>query len=174
MKSHSMITAALAAVLLLAGCAKPQEEAKEELKAEAPAIDLAAEEQAIRTRSAEWMNYANSKEVATIVNEVYTPDAIVIYDGNVRRGSAEIQASAEKDMAASPNSVISWTTTDVRVASSGDMALETGDVVIDVDGEGKKPATTGSFVTVWVKVDGKWRAVADAGTDDAKAEAPAP
>ena len=168
MKLHAIIAAALAATVLLAGCAKKQEAPKEEAKAAAPAVDLAAEEQAVRARSAEWMNYANSKDVATIVNEVYAPDAIVIYDGNVRRGSAEIQASAEKDKTASPNSVISWTTTSVRVAASGDMALETGDVVLDVDGEGKKPATSGTFVTVWVKIDGKWRAIADAGTENAK------
>ena len=167
MKLHAIIAAALAATVLLAGCAKKEEAPKEEAKAAAPAVDLAAEEQAIRARSAEWMNYANSKDVATIVNEVYAPDAIVIYDGNVRRGSAEIQASAEKDKAASPNSVISWTTTSVRVAASGDMALETGDVVLDVDGDGKKPATQGTFVTTWVKIDGKWRALADAGTENA-------
>ncbi len=168
MKLHAIIAAALAATVLLAGCAKKEEAPKEEAKAAAPAVDLAAEEQAIRGRSAEWMNYANSKDVATIVNEVYAPDAIVIYDGNVRRGSAEIQASAEKDKAAQPNSVISWTTTSVRVAASGDMALETGDVVLDVDGDGKKPATQGTFVTTWVKIDGKWRALADAGTENQK------
>ena len=168
MKLHSIIAAALAATVLLAGCVKKEEAPKEEAKAAAPAVDLAAEEQAIRGRSAEWMNYANSKDVATIVNEVYAPDAIVIYDGNVRRGSAEIQASAEKDKAAQPNSVISWTTTSVRLAASGDMALETGDVVLDVDGEGKKPATQGTFVTTWVKIDGKWRALADAGTENQK------
>ncbi len=172
MKTYTMITAALAAILLLAGCAKPQEEAKEEPKAEAPAVDLAAEEQAIRNRSAEWMNYANSRDFATIVNDVYTSDAITIFDGNVRRGSAEILAAAEKEMAASPNSVVSWTSTAVKVAASGDMALEIGDLVLDTDGEGKKPATRGTFVTVWEKVDGKWRVVADAGTDNAKPSAP--
>ena len=40
---------------------------------------------------------------------------------------------------------------------------------MDPDGaEGKKPATQGAFVTVWEKVDGAWRVVADAGTDNAK------
>ena len=50
--------------------------------------------------------------------------------------------------------------------------METGSFTFDPDGEGKKPATSGSFVTVWAKVDGKWRAIADAGDDNAKPCAP--
>jgi outer membrane murein-binding lipoprotein Lpp len=66
MKSRTIIAAALAATFLLAGCAKKQEAPKEEPKAAAPVVDLAAEEQAIRNRSGEWMNYANSKDAASI------------------------------------------------------------------------------------------------------------
>ncbi len=56
-------------------CLRPACAKKEEPKAEAaaepaaPAVDLAAEEQAIRTRSGEWMNYANSKDAASIANQ---------------------------------------------------------------------------------------------------------
>ena len=58
---------------------------------------------------------------------VYAPDAIAIYDGNVRKGAAEIQAGAEKELAAKRRTrSISWTTTSVRVAASGDLACETG------------------------------------------------
>ncbi len=163
-----ILIAAFAATLLAAGCAKPQEEPKDEAMAAAPAVDVAAEEQAIRDRSAQWMNYANAKDAATIANEVYAPDAITAYDGNVHHGSAEIQSAMEKDTADSPNAVISWTTSAVTVANSGDLAWETGDIYFDPDGDGKKPATTGTFVTVWAKIDGKWRAVADAGTESAK------
>ena len=173
MNTRILIVAALAASLLLAGCAKPQEEAKEEPAA--PAIDLAAEEQAIRTRSAEWMNYANAKDAATIANDVYAADAITVFDGTVRRGTAEILAGAQQDYAARPTGVVSWTSDQVRVASSGDLAVEIGSVTVDPDGDGKAPATRGAFVTVWAKTDGKWRAIADAGTDNEKtAEAAAP
>lgn len=175
MDTRTSIAAAIAASLLLAGCAKPQEEAKEEPAAAAPAIDLAAEEQAIRTRSAEWMNFANAKDSATIANDVYAPDAITIFDGTVRRGTAEILAGTQQDFADRPNGVVSWTTDRVRMASSGDLAVEFGSLTIDPDGDGKKPATRGTFVTVWAKSDGAWRSIADAGTDSEKtAEAAAP
>lgn len=166
MNTRTWIAAGLSAGLLLSGCAMPKEEAKEEPKAEAPAVDLAAEEQAIRNRSAEWMNFANAKDAASIANGMYAADAVTIYDGNIRNGSAEIQAGLEKDAKASPNAVISWSTTAVKVAASGDLAVEMGDIYLDPDGaDGKKPATTGKFVTVWQKVDGQWKAIADAGTE---------
>jgi hypothetical protein len=48
-----------------------------------------------------------------------------------------------------------------------------GLVTLDPDGaEGKKPATSGVVVTVWEKVDGAWRVMLDAGTEnETKAEA---
>jgi uncharacterized protein (TIGR02246 family) len=165
MKSRTMIAAALAATVLLAGCAKKHEEPKEEAKAAAPAVDLAAEEQAVRNRSAEWMNYSNSKDVATIVNEVYSPDAYATLSGKVHKGSAAIQSSLEAEIKKTPNAVVSWNTTSVKVADAGDMAIERGDYVVDPDGEGKKSAITGTYLTVWEKIDGKWRATADVGTD---------
>ncbi|MGH8197993.1 MAG: YybH family protein [Steroidobacteraceae bacterium] len=173
MDTRNLIAAALAATLLLTGCAKPQDEAQEEeakaaaAKAEAAAVDLAAEEQAIRNRSAEWMNYANAKDVPTIVNGIFSPDAIAVSQGDVRKGSAAIQAGMEKDMKKMPDAVISWTTTTVKVAASGDLAVEKGDYYFDPDGSGKKPATAGTFVTVWEKIDGNWRATTDVSTENA-------
>lgn len=164
MNSNPSIFVLLAAGLLATGCAK-----KEEAPAEpaAPAVDVAAEEAAIRNRSAEWMNFANAKDIASVVT-VYSPDAMTAYDGTVQRGIAEIQAGAEQGAKDNPDSVIAWSTTGVRVAASGDLAVETGSITLDPDGEGKKPATTGVFVTAWEKVDGTWRVIADAGTENEK------
>ncbi len=171
MFTRTLIAAAVAATLFTAGCAK-KEEPKVEPKAEAPAIDVAAEEQAIRNRSGEWMNYANSKDAASIANGIYSADAVTIYDGTIRRGSAEIQAGMEESYKETPKALISWSSDQVKVASSGDLALETGNITLDPDGEGKKPAVQGAFVTVWAKVDGQWRAIADAGTENAKPAKP--
>lgn len=160
------LAAAVSATILFAGCGAKKEEAP--APAAAPAVDLAAEEAAIRNRSAEWMNYANAKDAASIA-KVFAPDAITIFDGNVRRGSAEIMAGVEKGFAENPNSVVSWTTDSVKMAQSGDLAVEYGTVHVDEDGaDGKKPATDGAFTTVWEKVDGAWRVASDAGTDNAK------
>jgi uncharacterized protein (TIGR02246 family) len=161
-----LIAAALAGGLILAGCAAKKEEA--------PAVDLAAEEQAIRARSAEWLAAAQAKDVAATMS-VFAPDAITLFDGEIRRGAAEIQAGQEKEIADAPDAQVTWTTTAVTVAGSGDLAWETGEVASDSDGAGPEAAKSGAFSTVWKKIDGAWRVVADAGTMSAPAtEAAAP
>ena len=171
MITRTIFAMTLAAALLTTGCAK-KEEPKEEPKVEAPAIDLAAEEQAIRNRSGEWMNYANSKDAATIATGIFASDAVMISDDKAYKGSAEIQAALEEQMKKTPDALVSWTSDKVHVANSGELAVETGSFTFDPDGDGKKPAHQGSFATTWAKVDGQWRATSDAGGDNAEVAKP--
>lgn len=171
MFSRTLFAMTLAAALFATGCAK-KEEPKEEPKAEAPAVDLAAEEQAVRNRSGEWMNYANSKDAASIANGIFAPDAVMISDDKAYKGSAAIQGALEAQIKKTPDALVSWSSDQVRVASSGDLAVETGSFTVDPDGEGKKPAVQGSFATTWAKVDGQWRATSDAGGENAAAATP--
>lgn len=171
MFTRTLFAMTLAAALLATGCAK-KEEPKEEPKAEAPAVDLAAEEQAIRNRSGEWMNYANAKDAASIASGIFAPDATLISDDKAYKGTAAIQAALEAQIKETPDALVSWSSDQVRVASSGDLAVETGSFTVDPDGEGKKPAIQGSFATAWAKVDGQWRAISDAGGENAAAATP--
>ena len=166
MYTRSLSALAIAAALFATGCEK-KEGPKVDPVVEAPAVDLAAEEQAIRNRSGEWMNYSNSKDAASIASGVFAPDAILIADEKVHRGSAAIQAALEAEMKSSPDGLVSWTSDEIRVARSGDLAVETGSFTFDPDGAGKKPAIQGSFVTAWAKIDGQWRAITDAGGENA-------
>jgi ketosteroid isomerase-like protein len=166
MRVQKLMLVAAACGALAAGCAKPAPEA--------PAVDLAAEAQAVRDRSAAWLQLAQAKDVAGIVDGIFTADAVTISDGNIRKGSAEIRAGAEAEMAASPNASISWTTNDVKVAASGDLAYELGSFMFDSDGAGDAVAADGEYVTVWTKADGTWRAAVDSGTERKAAEAAAP
>lgn len=168
MLTRTLFAMTVAAALFGTGCAK-KEEPKEEPKVEAPAIDLAAEEQAIRTRSGEWMNFANSKDAAAIASGVFASDAVMISEDKAYRGTAEIQAALEAQAKKRPDALVSWTSDKVRVASSGDLAVETGSFTMDPDGDGKKSAIQGSFATTWAKVDGQWRAVSDAGGENVAA-----
>jgi len=165
MRRRTMILIAAACGALAAGCAKPAPEA--------PAVDLAAEAQAVRDRSAAWMQMAQARDVAGIVNGMYTANAVAMFDGNIRKGAAELQAGMEADNAEAPNASISWTTSDVQVAASGDLAYELGSFTYDSDGDGETAAVNGEFVTVWTKADGTWRAAVDSGTARKAAEAAA-
>lgn len=173
MSTRTLLAVTLAAALLAIACAK-KEEPKADAPAEpaAPVVDLAAEEQAIRNRSGEWMNYANSKDAASMATKMYAPDGLLIADDKAYKGAAAIQAKYEEDIKKNPDAVISWTSDQVRVSSDGDMAVEYGNFSMDPDGEGKKSAVQGSFATTWAKVDGEWRVLSDAGGENVAAPAP--
>jgi uncharacterized protein (TIGR02246 family) len=173
MSTRTLLAITLAAAILATGCAK-KEEPKAEAPAEpaAPVVDLAAEEQAVRNRSGEWMNYANSKDAASIATKLYASDGLLISEDKAYKGAAAIQAKYEEDIKKNPDAVISWTSDQVRVSSDGDMAVEYGNFSMDPDGDGKKPAVQGSFATTWAKVDGEWRVLSDAGGENAAAPAP--
>jgi ketosteroid isomerase-like protein len=166
MTTRILVLAAIAAGLLATGCAKKE--------AEAPAVDLAAEAQAVRDRSAEWMKLAQAKDAAGIASGILATNVVTMYDGVINEGSAAAQATSEANNAARPNSTISWVTDEVHVAASGDLAYELGTSTEDADGDGEAAPATGRYVTVWTKADGTWRAVVDAGTTPKPAEAAAP
>ena len=75
---------------------------------------------------------------------------------------------------APPDQTFGWSTTDVQVAKSGDLAYELGTFTFDVDGAGEIPAVSGEYVTVWTKPDGTWRVAVDSSTERKAAEAAAP
>ena len=160
MQAMKPVLVAAGAALLTAACAQ------------APKVDVAAEAQAIRDRSAEWLGLAQAKDFAAIAGGIYTADAATLFDGEIRKGTAEIEAGMAAEMAGAPDSTMTWTTDDVKVAASGDLAYERGSFSFDPDGAGEAAPRTGEFVTIWTKVDGSWRAVVDAGTAR-KAEEPA-
>jgi len=150
--------------VLAAGCAKPA--------AEAPVVDLAAEAQAVRDRSAAWLQMAKAKDISGLVNDIYTANAISMFDGDVRKGSAVIRASEEIRLAP-PDQTFSWSTTDVQVAKSGDLAYELGSFWFDTDGAGEQPVISGEYVVVWTKTDGNWRVAVESSTAVKPPEAPA-
>jgi len=170
MSIRNLLALTLATALLATACAK-KEEPRAEAPAEpaAPVVDLAAEEQAIRNRSGEWMNYANSRDAASIANKIFAADGVLIADEKAHKGAAAVQAAMEAEMKANPKSLVTWTSDQVRVSTGGDFAMENGSFNFDPDGDGKKPAVQGSFATTWAKVDGEWRVLSDAGGENVAA-----
>jgi uncharacterized protein (TIGR02246 family) len=173
MKARDIAFAALAAGVLASGCgAKKDEAPADAAPPPEPAIDLAAEEQAIRNRSGEWMNYANSGDAASMAEKIFAPDGVLIADEKAYKGTAAIKAKFEDDIKKNPDALISWTSDEVRVASGGDFAMENGNFSFDPDGDGRKSAVQGSFATTWSKVDGEWRVLSDAGGENVAAATP--
>ena len=164
MRGTKFVWALLLSTVLTAGCARPA--------AQAPAVDLAAEAQAVRDRSAAWLQMAQAKDISGLVNDIYTANAVSMFDGEVRKGSAVIRASEETRLAP-PDQTFSWSATDVQVAKSGDLAYELGSFWFDTDGAGEQPVISGEYVVVWTKTDGNWRVAVESSTAVKPPEAPA-
>jgi ketosteroid isomerase-like protein len=143
------------AVSFLAACAAPP--------AEVPMVDIAAEEQAIRDASAAWLAAAQARDGATI-DGFLAADATTIFDGEIHEGLAAIQANRAEEWTEQPDATVNWTTTEVGVAASGDLAYERGHWTSDPDGEGEAPEVHGEYLTVWGQVGGQWKVLYDAGT----------
>ena len=143
------------AVVSLAACAaQPATE---------PAIDLAAEEQAIRDASAAWL-MAHQERDAAMIDSLMAADITTIFDGEIHQGLAAVQTSRAEEWAMYPDFTLAWTTSDVGVAASGDLAYEHGHWTADPDGAGEAPEEHGQYLTVWKKIDGQWKALYDTGT----------
>ena len=128
-----------------------------------PTVDVAAEEQAIRDRSGQWMAAVQAQD-AEAISAMFTTDGTTIFDGEMVMGPPAIQAQAQANFAETPDAVVSWTPNVVTIAAAGDMAYERGAWTVDPDGAGALGEAYGEYVTVWVKVDGEWKAAVDAGT----------
>ncbi|MFQ5350976.1 MAG: YybH family protein [Thermoanaerobaculia bacterium] len=162
MRSRALhLTLVLLTVAALAACAPP---AEPPVPAETePAIDLAAEEQAIRDSSMQWLAAEQGRDLLTVMSFM---DANVtsIFDGDIERGRAAVEAATQARWDANPDGTIEWATGAVHVAASGDLAYELGSWTTDPDGLADPTAEIGEFVCVWKKVDGEWKAVVDAGS----------
>lgn len=121
-----------------------------------------ADEAAIRAASAEWSKVAQARDLDKSVS-YYADDAIYCVDkGALVKGKDNIRL-AWKDALAPAAPTLSFATTFVEVARSGDIAYEYGtyDLVAEVK-KGKPTDEKGKYVTVWKKQpDGTWKVVAD-------------
>ena len=121
-----------------------------------------ADEAAIRAASADWSKAAQAKDLDKAVS-YYADDAVFFVDkGALVKGKNSIRM-AWKDFLAPSAPVLSFTTTFVEVARSGDIAYEYGTVEFTtMDKKGKPRVEKGKYVTVWKKQsNGSWQAAID-------------
>jgi uncharacterized protein (TIGR02246 family) len=129
---------------------------------EEPAIDLAAEEAAVRQINMTWLEQfraGNAEGVAAL----FVEDGWTIGDDGLRDGRAAILADMAEEYAENPDATADWGAKSVWVAASGDLAVERGWWQYDADGEGEEAGDEGEYVTILVKVGDQWMILADAG-----------
>jgi len=121
-----------------------------------------ADEAAIRAASADWNKAALAKDLDKSVS-YYAEDAVFFVDkGALVKGKNSIRM-AWKDLLAPAAPAVSFATSYVEVARSGDLAYEYGTAELTATPKKGKPTVEkAKYLTVWKKqADGSWKAVAD-------------
>lgn len=152
---------------LIAGCSTGGGDQPQPQVAVQPADTRASEEAAIRAASAAWSQASAAKDVDKTVSfygdgaVVMSPKAPAVHGSeNIRKGWAEGFAT--------PGPGLSWRTTAVEVARSGDLAYENGTYDFVTTGkDGKTSDEKGKYLVIWKKqADGAWKVAVDMDNTD--------
>jgi len=155
----------LVVMVILGACSQQQPPAPQPVE---PPDTRAADEAAIRAAAKEWASAAAAKDAEKFAS-FYAEDATLML-GNAPdfKGATAIREAAG-GMMQDANFALSFETTAVQVARSGDMAYELGTYSMTTTNPKTKKAATekGNYVVVWKKqADGKWKAIVDAPVSD--------
>lgn len=125
------------------------------------AADRAADERAIRQTEAEWAKAALSNDVERFVS-FYADDAALLVPGQPVVTGKEAIRKAAGDLFNTPGFSLTFQSTKVEVAKSGDLGYTHGAYAMTMNDPSGKPAKdTGKFVAAYRKQAGQWKAVAD-------------
>jgi uncharacterized protein (TIGR02246 family) len=166
-RTRLILLAAISAMLITTSCFRagekdgPAEHQQEIQQARAAA------EAAIRARSAAWSQAATAKDLDKAVS-FYAADALILPEkAPALRGNENIR----KDWAprlALRGPGLSWQTSSLQVARSGELAYETGAYnFATTDKKGKSTDYKGKDLVIWKKPsDGTWKVAVDTDNPD--------
>ncbi|HZE08717.1 MAG TPA: DUF4440 domain-containing protein [Gemmatimonadaceae bacterium] len=132
----------------------------------------AADQRAIRAASAAWQRYISAQNVDSIV-ALHTPDAVVMFANSPVTTSSSGVRTTWADIVKLPGLSMHWMPERIDVASPT-VATEYGTYTDSYDGPSGKISDAGNYVTVWHKVNGKWRVAYDVPVSTMPAPAAAP
>ena len=159
-KTRNVWSSGLAALLTagVAGCYGGDGPAVQE----EPAIDLAAEEAAVRQINVTWLEHFRARDAESVAG-LFVEDGWTLGQDGLHEGRAAILANMAAEYAENPDATADWGAKGVWVAASGDLAVERGWWQYDPDGEGEAAGDEGEYITIFVKVGDQWMVLADAG-----------
>src|SRR2546422_6174401 len=129
--------------------------------------DVATEERVIRDLDKKWVHAIGAKDTAAIAN-VYAVDAEFLAPGAPRASGRVAVRQAWVGLLKAPNVVLTFEPSKITIASSADIAYETGSYRLGYDlpkakrGKGEvakapRGEDTGQYVVAWKKVNGEWK-----------------
>ena len=130
-----------------------------------PAVDLHAEEEAIRRLDRHWQAAVDARDVKAAAS-FFAPDAVLMpANGPMIIGREGIEAWFSEWLPA-PEISNTFAPDVIEVAASGDLAYERGTYRFVVESPEGRIADVGKYVVVWEKTDGEWRAALDISNSD--------
>jgi uncharacterized protein (TIGR02246 family) len=168
-RSLFLFVAALFALNFLAACSTQPQKPVE------PPDTRAADEATIRANVVAWSQASQAKDVNKALS-FYADDAIQMPDRGALVKGRENMRKGWEQMFALPGPGLTFATTGVEVARSGDIAYEYGTYDLATkDAKGRAHDEKGKYLVAWKKqADGSWKAVVDIDNPDgAPAQAPA-
>lgn len=126
-------------------------------------VNRDTEEAAIRARSAEFNRLATAKDLDAIAAFHTAGATLMMSNAPAVTGTAAVRQAWQETLAL-PNASINWRPTTVTVAASGDIATEIGTYTFSFDGPRGRVNDSGTYTTVWQKVDGQWLVASDIAT----------
>jgi ketosteroid isomerase-like protein len=131
-------------------------------------------EQTLRDLDARWSKTAAAKDLEETI-AYYSDDAIVLPPNSASATTKQAIRNLWKDLFASPDLVLTWKATTVKLGKSGDMAWVNGTYELAMkDATGRPINDRGKYLEVWEKqADGKWKCGADMWNSDLSASTPA-
>src|SRR6202158_680588 len=126
----------------------------------------------IRALSDQWQRDVAAQNVDAIV-ALHTPDALVLMASSPPMKGPVAIRGAWGEMVKTPGLVLHWTPTKIDVASPT-VATEYGTYTESYDTPQGKATDAGNYVTIWHKINGKWRVALDAANTSVPLPPPPP
>lgn len=145
------LAAAIVAAPLLASCYADTGDIAQ------PAVDTAAEAQAIMTLQREWSSRFGEGDIDYIMS-IHSADAVQMPPEAELVAGAEALRAAWQGMIDTEGLSASWEPTEAHVSSSGDMAYDFGAATLTTP-DGNVHAM--KYLVVWVRENGEWKVAAD-------------
>ena len=126
----------------------------------ASAVNVGADEQAIRGQVDRWLQLVKAKDAAGIAALYVEDGAVMPPNAPIGKGRTAIQQTWAS-MMQTPGFDLTFVPEQIIVSSSGDMALDRGTYRLAVAPNGSAKTDTGKYVVVWRKIGSEWKAAAD-------------
>lgn len=167
--TRSPLLLSVSALLLLSACQPGEKSGNNIAEGDAAAaINVEADEQAIRGQVDRWLQLVRAKDAAGIAALYAEDGAVMPPNAPIGKGRTAIQQSWAS-MMQTPGFDLTFVPEQIIISSSGDMALDRGTYRLAVAPNGTAQTDTGKYVVVWRKIGGEWKAAADIFNSDLQA-----